>query len=101
MDMKHIKQDLSLKAWVWPPWWARGGIEAEIQLFQNMVMIANILSLHTSSTPGQNIFLLEYHASTYSVLKHHQLPDGVQGQNIFFKVVMLHIKLMGMEHRAP
>ena len=35
--------------------------------------------------------------------KHDMDWDGVKGQNIFFslKVVMLHIKFMGMEHRAP
>ena len=39
---------------------------------------AHILSLHTPSTQG-----------------------GVKGENIFSEVVMLHIKLMGMEYRAP
>ena len=38
-----------------------------------------MLSLHTFSTPG----------------------GGVEGQNFFLKVVMLHIKFKGMEHRAP
>ena len=43
-------------------------------------MQAHILSLHTNSTPGV----------------------GVKGQIILLlKVVMLHIKLMGIEHRAP
>ena len=40
---------------------------------------AHILSLHTSSEPGV----------------------GSKCQNIFLKVVMLHIKLKEMEHRAP
>ena len=44
-------------------------------------MQTHILSLHTPSTPGV----------------------GSEGKNIFFllKVVMLHIKLKGMEYRAP
>ena len=43
-------------------------------------MQAYILSLHTPSTPGM----------------------GSNGQNIYFlKVVILHLKLKGMEHRAP
>ena len=42
-------------------------------------------------------------ASTYSVLTHTLGPlGGIKGQNIFFlKVVMVHIKFMGMEHRTP
>ena len=40
IDMKHIKQDFSLKAWVrvcWVDLW--GGAEAKIKLFQNIVML--------------------------------------------------------------
>ena len=45
------------------------------------IMKVNMLSLHTQTTPGV----------------------GSKGQTIyiFVKVVMLHIKLKGMEHRAP
>ena len=43
-------------------------------------MQANILSLHTPSTPQGR---------------------GSKVKTFFLKVVMLHIKLMGMEHRAP
>ena len=39
---------------------------------------------------------MQQHASTYT----HSPTLGVKGQT-FLKVVMLHIKLMGMEHRAP
>ena len=43
-------------------------------------MVANILPVDTPSTPGV----------------------GSKGQNFFFlKVVMLHIKLKGTDHRAP
>ena len=38
--MKRIKQDFSLKAWVRVRWGdLRGGAEAKIELFQNMVML--------------------------------------------------------------
>ena len=44
---------------------------------------------------------MQQHASAYSVLHTPSNPlGGVKGQNIFFKVVMLSIKLKGMEHRA-
>ena len=40
MDMKHIKRDFSLKAWVLAPGVDLGdGAEAKIKLFQNMVML--------------------------------------------------------------
>ena len=40
IDMKHIKWDLSLKAWVPAPGVdLGGGAEAKIKLFQNMVML--------------------------------------------------------------
>ena len=40
IDMKHIKRDFSLKAWVRAPWVdLGGGAEAKIKLFQNMVML--------------------------------------------------------------
>ena len=46
--MKHIKRDLSLKAWVRSPgvdlW---DGAEAKIKLFQNMVMLYIKLKLTT------------------------------------------------------
>ena len=46
---------------------------------------------------------MQQHASTYSVLTGTLDPwGGVKGQTLFFlKVVMLHIKSIGMEHRAP
>ena len=40
IDMKHINWDFSLKALVRVPWVdLRGGAEAKIKLFQNMVML--------------------------------------------------------------
>ena len=40
IDMKHIKRDFSLKAWVRVRWMdLRGWAEAKIKLFQNMVML--------------------------------------------------------------
>ena len=65
LDMKHIKWDFSLKAWVRTHWVdLGGGAEAKIKLFQNMVMlhiklklttlaanmVANILPTDTPST---------------------------------------------------
>ena len=45
---------------------------------------------------------MQQHASTYSVLTHTlDHLGGVKDQNIFLKVVFLHIKLKGMEHRVP
>ena len=46
---------------------------------------------------------MQHHARTFSVLTRTlDLWGGVKGQNnVFFKVVMLHIKLKRMEHRAP
>ena len=41
------------------------------------------------------------HVGTYSVLTHTIDPwCGVKGQNFFLKVVLMHIKLKGMQHRA-
>ena len=48
IDMKHIKRDFSLKAWVracWVDLW--GGAEVKIKLFQNMVMLHIKLKLTT------------------------------------------------------
>ena len=48
MDMKHIKRDFSLKAWVRAPWVdLKGGAEAKTKLFQNMVMLHIKLKLTT------------------------------------------------------
>ena len=46
---------------------------------------------------------LQHHASTYSVFKHTLSPLAwdKRSKHFFLKVVMLHIKLKGMEHRAP
>ena len=46
---------------------------------------------------------MQQHARTYSVLTHTLDPwGGVKDQTIFFlKVVMLHIKISGMELEAP
>ena len=63
IDMKHIKRDFSLKAWVRACWVDLGGwAEVKIKLFQNMVMLhiilklttlaANILPTDTPSTQG-------------------------------------------------
>ena len=48
IDMKHIKRDFSLKAWVQVRWMdLGGGAEAKIKLFQNMVMLNFKLKLTT------------------------------------------------------
>ena len=69
-----------------------GGAEAKIKLFQNIVMlqikaydagsnmVANILPTDTPSTQGWGQKVKLY---------------------LFLKVVMLHIKLKTIEHRAP
>ena len=94
MDMKHIKWDFSLKAWVRAPWVdLGGGTEVKIKLFSDYGhvvyqikaddagsnMVANILPTDTPFTQGV----------------------GSKGQTISLKVVMLHIKLREIEHRAP
>ena len=67
----------------------RGVAEAKIKLFQNMVikaddagskMVANILPTDTPLTQGVGSKVKLY---------------------LFLKVVMLHIKLKGIGHRAP
>ena len=74
INMKHIKQDFSLKAWVRAPGVDfGGGVEAKIKLFQNMVMLHIKLKLTTFSATW----------------------DGVKPY-IFVKVVMLNIKLKGI-----
>ena len=51
IDMKYIKWDFSLKAWVRAPWVDLGGMaEAKIKLFQNMVMSHIKLKLRTLAT---------------------------------------------------
>ena len=56
--MKHIKEDLSLKAWIRSPGVELGGwAEAKIKLFQNMFMLhiklkPTVLPTNTPSTPG-------------------------------------------------
>ena len=46
IDMKHIKRDFSLKAWVRACWVDLGvGAEVKIKLFQNMVMLPIKLKL--------------------------------------------------------
>ena len=92
--MKHIKRDFSLKAWVRSPWvHLRDGAEAKNKLSEYghvsyqikaydacSNMVANVLPTDTPWTPGM----------------------GSKGQIIFFlRVVMLHIKLKGIEHRSP
>ena len=67
IDMKHIKRDLSLKAWVRACWVVLGGgAEVKMKFFQNMVMlhikikaadtgnnmVAYILPTDTPSTEG-------------------------------------------------
>ena len=92
IDMKHIKQDLNLKAWVRAPGgfsgWSRGQffplyVHVAYQIKADNVcsnMAANILPTDTLLTQGV----------------------GPKGQTIFFvKVVMLHIKFKVIEHRAP
>ena len=51
IDMKHTKQDFSLKVWVRSPGLdLGGGAEAKIKLFQNMVMVHIKLKLTTFET---------------------------------------------------
>ena len=51
IDMKHIKLDFSLKAWVRAPGVDfGGGAEAKIKLFQNIVMLHIKLKLTTFAT---------------------------------------------------
>ena len=86
-------------------------------------MVANILSTDTPSTQGvgskgQTLSFSESSHVAYQIKADHTggnivaniLPTdtpstqgvGSKGQTIFFlKVVMLHIKLKGIEHRAP
>ena len=48
IDMKYIKRDFSLKAWVRACWLdLGGGAEFKIKLFQNMVMLHIKLKLTT------------------------------------------------------
>ena len=48
IDMKHIKRDFRLKAWVRAPWVdLGGGAEAKINFFQSMVMLHIKLQLTT------------------------------------------------------
>ena len=78
-------------------------------------MKAHILALHTTSNPGvgsnviSNHFLkvVILHIKVMVTMQAHILslhtPDPCFGGQtvIFLKEVMLHIKLKGMEHRAP
>ena len=48
IDMKHLKRDFNLKAWVRVRWVdLGGGAEAKIKLFQNMVLLHIKLKLMT------------------------------------------------------
>ena len=92
--MKHIKRDFSLKALVQVCWVdLGGGAEAKIKLSEyghvayqikadnaGRIMVANILPTDTPLTQGWGQKVKLY---------------------IFLKVVMLHIKLKAIEHRAP
>ena len=53
IDMKHIRRDFSLKAWVRAHWVnLGGGTEAKIKPFQNMVMLHIKLKLMTLAAIG-------------------------------------------------
>ena len=83
IDMKHIKRDFSLKAWVRVRWLdLGGGIEAKIN-FPNMVMLHIKLNAIEHRSPWKQI------CCHYT----HQRPLG-WGQKLFsfLKVVMLHIE---------
>ena len=87
IDIKHIKRNFSLKAWVRAPWVDfGGGAEAQIKLFQNMVMlhiklkltafaknmVANILPTDTPLTQGvgskgQTIYFCESSHVAYQI----------------------------------
>ena len=81
IDMKHIKRDFSLKAWVRAPGVDLGGwAEAKIKLFQNMVMLLTTLQQHGSNflptdTPltqgvgskGQTIYFCESSHVAYQI----------------------------------
>ena len=64
------------------------GTKAKIKLFQNISVMLHIKQQH-----GSKYFA---HRHTFD------LGGGVKRSNHFFlKVVMLHVKLKGIEHRAP
>ena len=70
IDLKHIKQDFSLKAWDQSSGVDLGdGAKAKIKLFRNMVMLYINLKL----TYGSNVFSTD----TPSTL-------GVRSKNLFF-----------------
>ena len=76
IDMKHIKQDFSLKAWVQVCWVdLGGGAEAKIKLFQNMLMLHIKLKLATLAANGSKYFA-----------HRHTLDPGVgsKGVTIYF-----------------
>ena len=55
IDMKHIKRDFSLKAWVRVRWVdLGGGAEAKIKLFQNMAMLHYQYQIKADD-PGSNM----------------------------------------------
>ena len=81
--MKHIKWDFSLKALV------RGGAEAKIKLFQNMVMLHIKLKLMTHAATLYEIFCPQTHPQPRGWVK--------RSNHIFF----WHVKLKGIEHRSP
>ena len=93
----------------------------KISLFGSNFAAANTHTVYTPSTPGggvkmsKHVFFsessnvacpitrelsIEHHASTYSIPNTHLQPLE-WSQIIFLKVVMLHIKLKGIEPRAP
>ena len=92
IDMKHVKWDFILKAWVRALWVdLGGGAEAKIKLFQKIVMLHIKLK---ADDAGSNLVANILPTDT-------PLTQGL-GQKVklylFLKVVMLHIKLKGIEH---
>ena len=92
--MKHIKQDVSLKVWVRSLGKDIGvGGEDKSKLFWNMVMLHIKLKLMMQAATWLLIFCPQTHPEPRGGVK--------MSNHTFLKVVMLHIKLKGYEHRAP
>ena len=98
IDMKHIKWAFSLKACIRSPLPSlvdKGdGAEDKIQLVSENGHVAyHIKGFGTCSNMAANILPVDTPLTSWM---------GSKRQHIFFlKVVVLHVKLKGIEHRAP
>ena len=99
--MKHIKQDFSLKAWVKSPGVdLGGGARAKITFFSEYGHVA--YQIEADNACSNMVAVYFAHRHTLDSGDGLDPRDGVKRSNHFFlKVVMLHIKLKGIEHRAP